>query len=132
MAEFIKNQFPGETIYTNQKHRILTGEIIDDRIVNLQESGGGLNKKSRWTQRRIQIYARDIDAVRVRELIFSLYDYLKDRNGCVLPAVTVNSILYQQIETGQIAAEQTPGPSATDDNGRVEMFFNIIIQFQEE
>lgn len=131
LGQFVKNQFPGETIYTNQKHRILTDEIIADRIVNLQESPGTLNQKTNWTQRRVQVYVRDVDSVTANELIFNLYDYLKDRNGCILPAVTVNSILYPAIHTGQIAAEQTPGYSATDQNGRVEMVFNLIIQFEE-
>lgn len=131
LAKYLMLQFPTETIYTNQKHKILTDSTIADRIVILTESGGPVQAKTGWVGPRVQFYFRDVDSVVCRELAKSFYNYINDRNGCELPANTVNGVVYPAVKIAQMIAEQTPSHINTDDQGRPEMVFNLKIQYTE-
>lgn len=131
LAQYLKTNFPSETIYVNQKHKVLTDSNIDDRIVVLTDSAGGLQPKTGWARARVQVYARDVDNVVSKELITELYNAIKDSNGLTLPTVTVNSIVYPAITTGQIIADQTPAQINIDDQDRPEWVFNLTIQYTE-
>jgi len=131
LTQFLRNEFPTESFYVNQKYLILSQENIPDRIVILTEMSGVIQARTRWTERRCQVYCRDIDSVTARALSKKIYDYVGDRNGCTMPAVTVNGETFPAIIFGQALADQTPSHINTDQNGRAEFVFNLNIKYTE-
>jgi len=114
-VEFLKTELPTEKIYTNVK------EIsVPERIVLVQEFGGTIQPWVGYTQKIVQIITRDIDAVRARELAYSVLNKIHDKFGLILPAVTVNTTLYTSIQSAQITAEGEPQSLGYDENGNAE------------
>lgn len=131
LVEYLRLQFPLESFYPNQKYLIETNEIIPDRVVILTEMSGTIQAKTGWTERRVQVYCRDIDAPSARGLATKIYYYINDRNGCDLPQVEVDGIIYPEVTVGQIIADQTPSMINVDSAGRAEFVYNVMIKFTE-
>jgi len=126
-VEYLKIELPTEKIFTNTK------EIqVPERVVFVKENGGDIQPWFGYTQKIIQIITRDIDAVRARELSYSVKNKLHDKFGLILPAVTVNSILYGSIQSAQITAEQEPQSIGYDENGNAEYSTNYKIIFRRD
>jgi hypothetical protein len=126
-VEYLKTELPTEKIFTNTK------EIqVPERCVFVKENGGDIQPWVGYTQKMIQIITRDIDAVRARELSYSVKNKLHDKFGLILPAVTVNGSLYDSLQSAQITAEQEPQSIGYDENGNAEYSTNYKIIFRRD
>lgn len=131
LVQYLRNQFPAETFYPNANFLLSSQDEIPDRKVLVQESGGTRQMKTGFTEAAVQIVCFDIDTVTCRELITEIFEELRDRNGLLLPQVTVNGTIYNQVETGAIKAMARPQFLKIDDNGLATWIINFIISFLE-
>lgn len=130
LVQYLKNQFSTETIYCNQIVKKSTQDIIPDRKVLVKESPSGqFQMKTKFIQQSIQVIVFDIDIVKSRELIYNIFNEISDRNGLLLPAVTVNSVLYPQLETACTKAMQTPYSLGFDESGLFVWTVNFIVKY---
>jgi hypothetical protein len=125
-VQYLKNNFPAETIYTNY-------ELANspDRILLVKESGGPIVPRVLFASPVIQIIARDIDTTGARVLSYDIYDLINDVYGLVLPAVTVDGETYASIQLAQISANQSPYPFGVDEQGRYVFLNNYRIHYTE-
>ena len=130
-VEYLKTQFPTETFCTNMTLQLAGQDEIPDRRALVKETGGPRQMKTGFARPNVQILCYDIDAVSARELADQIYEDLWDRNGLLLPAVTVNGILYPQVETGAIRAIQSPYFIGMNDSGLAVWSINFEVTFTE-
>jgi hypothetical protein len=124
LVQYIKDNL-AETIYTNV--RDLTSDQVPDRIVVIKETGGGETAWFLLEEVAIQVYTRDIDAPKARELAHDVRNIINNKFGLLLPSVTVDGNLYNEIQTAQISANSLPQSIGYDANGRAEYSSNYRI-----
>lgn len=130
-VQHLRDQFPAETIYINIRQKLATQDEIPDRNILVIPTGGINQAWFAFNQPTIQIITRDRDAPNALELANNIFENLKTRIGLVLPAITVNGILYSAVQTSQISAIQSPSIIGTDDLGRIEYTTNYQIYVRE-
>lgn len=130
LAKYIKNVFPAETIYTNVISKRSVQDNVPDRIVLLRETGGGETPDFKFVRKTFQVITRDFDAPDARKLSWDIYEEITSRFGLVLPSVTVDTILYPEIQSAQITAINEPQSLGADDDGRMEFVTNYIVIYE--
>lgn len=130
LAEYLKNKFPAELFYTNERVKLALQDIIPDRNVLLMDSGGNEVPWYKWQSATVQIIARDVDPVEAQDLSEGIFADVTSRFGLILPAVTIGTKTYPQKQTGAITAIQTPSNLGNDSEGRIEYVFNILIKYR--
>lgn len=130
-VQYLRNQFPTETIYANSMVLVSTQQSIPDRMVLIRETGGSENPWLRYSQPTVQILVRDKSAPAARKLTYEIFENVTSRFGLILPAITVGSDTYTAIQTLQISAIQKPFCLGADENGRIEFSTNYKIILME-
>jgi len=131
-AQYLKNQFPAETIYLNGRHLISGQEEIPDRNVLINDTGGSVKPAILYIEKSVQIICRDVSKVGAMELSYNIYEDIKSRFGLLLPETVVNGITYASKKVAQISAIQQPYYIGEDDQGRTEYVNNYQIIFLED
>lgn len=124
LKQFLNSELPSEKVYVGP----LRGEI-PDRTIQLIPSGGVPQAWYQYVTESIQIMVRDIDGPSTFKLAKDVYNILNNRFGLILPANTVGTVVYPEIQTAQISANQLPGYIGDDDNGRAMYSTNYRIIF---
>jgi hypothetical protein len=119
-----------ERFYVDAKDIINSETKVPDRMVLIQESGGTPVPIIKNTTVMIQIITRDIDVAKCRLLAFKIFDEINDRFGLILPAVTIDGVVYAAIQTGQISANSEPQFLGYDEQGRPEFSTNYRIIYR--
>ena len=132
LVQYLRTEFPTETIYADVEHLTSTQEHIPDRRIIVSDTGGTEQPWTRYSEPTVQILVRDTNNPASRKLAYDIFNELTSRFGLILPAIIVGSITYPQIETAQIIAIQKPYCLGADDNGRIEYTTNYKITFVEE
>jgi hypothetical protein len=125
LVQYIRNNLAGETIMPNI--RDLTSDQVPDRIVIAKDAGGVETSWFLLESVAVQIYTRDIDAPKARALARDVYNIINNKFGLILPSITVDGILYNEIQTAQISANSLPQSIGYDANGRAEYSTNYRI-----
>lgn len=126
-VELLKNQFPNEAIYTNGRVLLAGQQVIPDRNILVNETGGIERPWNRYRQATVQIITRDVDAVLSREMAYDVFNFITSRFGLILPTVTVNGNNFPEVKTAQISAIQLPFNLGHDEEGRIEYTTNYLI-----
>lgn len=129
-VEYLKNEFPAEKFYTNIRATEAGQDFIPDRCFLVNESGGAFKAWTFYTEKTVQVIARDLDAPTSREMAWDIFEKLKTRIGLILPSVTVKGVVYPAIQVSQISAIQEPYNLGADENGRVKFTTNYHIIFK--
>lgn len=124
LKQYLKNEFPAETIYAGSRK-----DGLSDRTVQIIDNGGTQEPWFEFIAESIQIMVRDVDSPKAYKLAKDIYDKINNRYGLILPANTVGTDVYPEIQTAQISANATPGYIGDDDNGRSEYSTNFRIIF---
>jgi hypothetical protein len=128
-AQYLKDEFPAETVYTNERWKIGTG--VPERNILIRETGGSEAEVIEETA--YQIIVRDIDNVSARELAYEVYEKFQStakingRFGLILPATTVDGAAVSAVQTARITAIQRPESLGKDENGLSEFSMNFQI-----
>ena len=125
LVQLLKTNFPTETFYANQE--MTTQGIVADKRCIVMESGGTDRPDTRLIRQRVQFNIRDLDGPKARVFAYQIYNYLQSRWGLILPSVTVDGVLFPQIESAELTAIQIPQSMGKDDNGRSVFVFNFIV-----
>lgn len=131
-VQYLRTQFPTETIYADVEFKTSTQESVPDRRVIAKDTGGTEQPRTRYSEPTVQILTRDTYDSAARKLAYDIYYEIKSRFGLILPAIVVDSITYPAIETAQIIPIQKPFCLGADSNGRIEYTTNYKITFLEE
>ena len=123
--QLLKTNFPTETFYANQE--MTTQGIVADKRCIVMESGGTDRPDTRLIRQRVQFNIRDLYGPKARVFAYQIYNYLQSRWGLILPSVTVDGVLFPQIESAELTAIQTPQSMGKDDNGRSVFVFNFLV-----
>lgn len=131
-TEYLKNEFPAETIYCNRRDQLAIQDEVPDRCIFVQESGSSNTQPwTRYTVGTVQCIIRDRDVTKARKLARSVFTKLHGRFGLILPAVTVDGDLFAAVQVAQISAIQTPYCLGADENGRTIYSNNYMVIYLE-
>ena len=122
LVQFLRTQLPTINFVANGW---TTGS--DQSSILVMQSGGDPDHYYERTDWRAQLMARDKNSNAAKIQIETVYDLLKNRFHLLLPAVTVNKILYPAIQTYQISPIQSPGFVGADDANLLMWSFNITV-----
>lgn len=128
----MRNEFPSYTFYPNAEIRRSGSTQIEDERVLLTYSGGTTTPWTFFSIENIQILTRSVNFHNAEYIAQLIYNELHGRFGLILPSVTIGSITYDAIQTGQISAIQDPFSLGVDDNGRLELSTNYEFIFTKE
>jgi hypothetical protein len=126
---WLRNQFPAETIYANERQSI-GGAVIPDRCALASEGSGTEIPLMKSGFQMVQIITRDIDSPKARKFAWDFFKYITSRWGQKLPAVTIDGTVYPEIQTGQISAVARPQSLGADEEGRHEFSTNYQIYWR--
>jgi len=131
LIQYLRNQFPAETFYLNAS--IPTGAQTEqpDRKVLIQETGGQIQLFAKLNKPTIQVVCFDVSQLSARKLIYSIYDYINDRQGVILPEATADGTTYPEVETACIKAIQKPSGLGVDESGLAVWTVNFMITVRE-
>jgi hypothetical protein len=132
LIQYLRTQFPTETIYADVLHLTAGQESVPDRCIVVKDTGGTEQAWTNYSEPTIQILTRDTNNPGARKLAYDIYFKIKSRFGLILPSIAVGGITYPAIETAQIIPIQKPFPLGADKNGRIEYTTNYKITFIEE
>lgn len=131
LVQYLRTNFPTETIYANSMHLVSGSTIVPDRLVVVRDTGGVEQPWTRYSQPTVQIWNRDNNAPASRKLAYDIYDHIQSHQfGLILPAITVGTDTYSAVQIGQISAIQEPFLLETDENGRVIFTTNYKIIYE--
>lgn len=131
IVQYLKNNLAGENIFANIWVKVNPNFSLPDRILLLKEEGGTETGWFQFQNRNVQILARDIDPVKARSLIFRAHNLINNAFGLILPAVTIEGVLYPTIATAQISVNTLPQSLGYDEEGRSEFSANYRILMKE-
>lgn len=132
LAEYLKNKFPNELFYVNQRVKLAIQDIIPDRNVLLTDTSGSEVTWYKWQSATVQVMARDVDQFESADLSEMIFADITSRFGLILPSVIVGTKTFPAIQTGAITAIQTPSNLGNDSEGRIEYVFNILIKYRRK
>lgn len=129
-VQYLKNQFPGETIFTNGVFVPAGDQAVPDRYILVTETGGPEQPWIQDVNKTVQIITRDAMAARARKLAWDIYEEITSRFGLILPLVIVDGVTYNEVETSQINAIQEPFYLGEDETSRPEFTTNYQIIYR--
>lgn len=127
----LESAFPSERFFINNSDVITPGVIIPDRCVKIREFTGITSRWHKVARQTIQFICRDVDPVKCRQLAFDIYNFLDNRFGLALPAVTVAGDIFPELKVAQISAIGRPQSIGNDESGRSEFSTNFEFIFTE-
>ncbi len=125
--QYLRDEFPAETIYSNGRILIAGQTVIPDRNLLVNESGGGEQPWTQYSQPTVQIIARDFAVTDARKLAWDIYNKISSKFGQQFPLATVDGIVYNAIQSAQITGLQEPFNLGPDIEGRYEFTTNYKI-----
>ena len=130
--KFLKDEFPTENFYPNTKFIKTGNSQVPDRMAILIEQPGETQAWFHLITTSIQVLTRDNDAPGARALAFLIYDKIQDAAefGKILPAVTVDSVLYPQIQIDQITPFGPPQSLGMNEEKKAEFSTNYKIIYR--
>jgi len=131
LVQYLRTQFPAEVFYPNAVFQVSTQDEIPDRRVLVQQGGGVFQMKTRFTRTMVQVVTFDISSPLSRALAYDIFSDIGDRNGLILPAITVNGVLFPQVETDVIRAMSPPQVLTTDEAALSVWTTNYQVSFTE-
>lgn len=131
LVQYLRTEFPTETIYINSATLIAGQTEIPDRIVIVRSTGGTEKPWLRYSEPTIQILTRDNNSPASEKLARDIYNKITSRFGLILPAIIIGSTTYPAIQTAQISAIQLPYLLDIDENRRTEYVTNYKIILEE-
>jgi hypothetical protein len=120
---WIKTQFPSLPIYTNG----FDPTSPDD---GLEMNEGPGEDQSLWNRQDtvVQFVSRAKTKPNARENAINVYNYIAKRIGeCILPAVTVDSVVYPALSMWAVRPVSKPQYVGDDTNGRHLFSFSVEI-----
>lgn len=129
--EYIKSNI-SEKIYINGIDFTSGDSQVQDRHINLIQSGGISNAWLKYTVFQLQVITRDKDSPGALGLAEDVYNLIDNKFGLILPSVTVNSRLYNAVVTAQISADNEPQFIGLTDNALHEFSTNYRIIYEQE
>lgn len=132
LVQFLKNEFPAYVFYTNAVTQQAGQNYVPDNYILIQETGGTLGKNYELNIPTFQVLVNAIDTVTARSISFNIYNKIHNKNGLILPTVTVDGTVYPEFATDRIAAIQSPSYVGKDDNGCDLFSNNYQIWFNNE
>lgn len=127
LVQYLRTSLPTETIYINQRKATDSQGFVPDRMILVRETGGTEEPSANLKRQTVQILARDISSPKARVLAYSVYNLLQSKWGLLLPQITVDGVIYPEIETAQLSSVQMPSSMGEDENGNTVFSFNFII-----
>lgn len=127
LSQYLKTKFPSITIYTNSRIYESSESFVPDQCILILDTGGIEKTNYRYSQNTTQIITRAIDMPKARNMAIEIFEELHGRFGIVLPQITVDSIVYAELQTSQISAIQRPYSLGADESGRYEFVTNYNI-----
>ncbi len=122
LVQYLRNNLTSLTFSVNG----FDPDSVEDQLM-VSETGGEPQHWYPRTDWTVQILSRAGSSVVAKENIESVYTLLENKFGIVLPAVTVNNVVYPLVQTYQISPIQTPGYIGAS-REHLEMFsFNLTI-----
>ena len=95
--------------------------------VLVTQSGGDVSHYYDRSDHGVQVLSRAGSAVVAKEQIDNVYELLKNKFRILLPAVTVNEVVYAAVQTYQISPIQTPAHIGADDANLEMWSVNFVI-----
>lgn len=132
LVEYLRAEFPAEIIYTNARTPIGIDEEIADRCSLIRETGGPEQPWTGYVEKTAQILSRDKDTPKARKLAWDIYNKIQSIFGLILPAATIDGIVYPAIQTAQMSSIQQPYCLGDDGEGRMEFTTNFKIIYRRE
>lgn len=132
LAEFLKTEFPNYFFYTNTVELIAGQDVIPNQYILIMESGGTEGHGHKFNIYTIQILTRSIDAPIARKMSYDVYEKIDNRIGLILPAIIIGAESFNEIQTSQISAIQSPYPLGKNTEGLFEFTNNYQIYFDAE
>jgi len=129
-VEYLRTEFPAETIYTNERIKIAGQTSIPDRNVLVIEDGGPEQPWTLYVEKSIQILVRDKSIVGCRRLAWDIYKKITSVFGLVLPVANVGGNIYNSIQVAQINGVQQPAGIGSDAEGRPRFTCNYQIIYR--
>lgn len=130
LVEYLRTEFPAETIYNNTRILLATQDSIPDRCVCVQDTGGPEEPWIQDADKGVQIITRDIDDPKARKIAWDIFEKITSRFGLILPAAAVDGTNYPEIQTSQISANQHPSSLGADETGRIMYTTNYLIKYR--
>ena len=125
LYKYIENIMPSEKIYANAEDIVYPDTVNADSIIMIREFGGSIGTWYQYKEKQVNVVIRDTDIVKAKEKAETIFDSLHGKFGLVLPAVTVNGKLYQEVKTSQINATGLPQANGYDEQNRA--VFNFVL-----
>jgi hypothetical protein len=132
LAEYLRNEFPAEIFYVNERRKIATQDNIPDNCHLIKDTGGSDQPWIRFTIKTVQIITRNIDGSEAKGMAEDIYNKIHGRFGLVLPQAIVGSRTYQELETTQINGIQKPFGLGVDENSRSNYTTNYQLYYDGE
>lgn len=131
LARYLRNQFPNERVYINNRVKVGTEDFIPDRNVLIIESGGPETPWSKFSEPTIMFTARDKDETGTYKLAWDFFKCLVDSGtfGLILPLEIAGGETYPEIQIAGISPNQTPSNIGVDAEGRILYIFNLVFRF---
>ena len=130
LVAFLRAAFPAEVIYCNTREATIGQEAVPDRCILVREDGGGPGVWAKISIPTAQVITRAMDSPSARKMAYDIFEAINSRFGLILPAITVDSVLYPAIHTAQISAIQRPYCLGKDDESRTEYTNNYQVYFK--
>jgi hypothetical protein len=132
LVEFLKTELPAYFFYANTIELIAGQDIIPDQYILVMESGGIEGHGHKFNIYTVQILTRSIDAPIARKMSYDIYSKIDNRIGLILPTAIIGAESFNEIQTSQISAIQSPYPLGKNSEGLFEFTNNYQIYFDAE
>jgi hypothetical protein len=126
LAEWLRTQFPAETIYVNERNSVAGAQIPDRNVLLIENQG----EEKPWTLfgfTMVQVLARDENQPDARALAWDIFTYMTSRWGQELPAVTIGGVVHPKVTIAQVSSVARPQSIGEDEEGRSEFSTNFKV-----
>jgi hypothetical protein len=132
LHKYLETEFLTENIYINNKIIRSGNSQVPDKIAILIEQPGDTTPWFHLTTQAIQILTRDNDAPSARAFSYDIYNKFLDEAefGKILPAVTVDGILYPELQVDQISPIGPPQSLGMNEEKKAEFTTNYKIIYR--
>ena len=111
-------------------HTIVAGALTEKSAADciaITQSGGDPEHYYDRTDWRFQVLSRASNDILAQTQCFAVYDELKNRFGLILPAKTVDSVVYPAVTTFQISPIQAPSGIGVDQANLFLWVYNFLV-----
>jgi len=130
LVQLIRSTFPAWIVYANTREATAGQEAVPDECILVRETGGNPGVWADLEIPTVQIITRAASTPQARLLSQQIFDLINSKFGLILPAITVDSVVYPAISTSQISAIQQPFCLGKDDQRRTEFTNNYQVYFK--